>query len=77
MKRLILAITVLCGIISLYAQSYDQERTALKNFLVRMYKAEPFEGVKVVSDYDNKKSYSSSKEPTTSEPVSWRACTGK
>ena len=53
MKRLILAITVLCGIISLYAQSYDQERTALKNFLVRMYKAEPFEGVKVVSDYDN------------------------
>ena len=53
MKRLILAITVFCGIISLYAQSYDQERTALKNFLVRMYKAEPFEGVKVVSDYDN------------------------
>ena len=35
------------------AQSYDQERTALKNFLVRMYKAEPFEGVKVVSDYEN------------------------
>lgn len=53
MKRLILAITVFCGIISLYAQSYGQERTALKNFLVRMYKAEPFEGVKVVSDYDN------------------------
>ena len=53
MKRLILAITVFCGIISLYAQSYDQERTALKNFLVRMYKAEPFEGVKVVSDYEN------------------------
>ena len=53
MKRLILAITVFCGIISLYAQSYDQERMALKNFLVRMYKAEPFEGVKVVSDYEN------------------------
>ena len=53
MKRLTLAITVFCGIISLYAQSYDQERTALKNFLVRMYKAEPFEGVKVVSDYEN------------------------
>lgn len=53
MKRLILAITVFFGIVPLYAQSYDQERTALKNFLVRMYKAEPFEGVKVVSDYDN------------------------
>ena len=49
MKRLILAITVFFGIVSLYAQSYDQERTALKNFLVRMYKAEPFEGIKVVS----------------------------
>ena len=36
-----------------FAQNYDQERTALKNFLVRMYKAEPFEGVKIVSDYDN------------------------
>ena len=35
------------------AQSYDQERTALRNFLVRMYKANPFEGVKIVSDYDN------------------------
>ena len=39
--------------VSTFSQSYDQERTALKNFLVRMYKAEPFEGVKVVSDYDN------------------------
>lgn len=36
-----------------FAQSYIQERTALKNFLVRMYNAEPFEGVKIVSDYDN------------------------
>lgn len=36
-----------------YAQGYNQEQTALKNFLVRMYKAEPFEGVKMVSDYDN------------------------
>lgn len=36
-----------------FAQSYDQERMALRNYLIRMYKAEPFEGVKVVSDYDN------------------------
>lgn len=35
------------------AQSYNQEKTALTNFLVRMYKTEPFEGVKVVSDYEN------------------------
>ncbi|MDE5757931.1 MAG: hypothetical protein K2H85_04890, partial [Allobaculum sp.] len=37
------------------AQSYGQERTALVNFLVRMYEDAPFEGVKAVSDYD--KSY--------------------
>lgn len=36
-----------------FAQSYNQEKTALTNFLVRMYKTEPFEGVKVVSDYEN------------------------
>ena len=42
-----------CFSITAMAQSYDQERTALKNFLVRMYKAKPFEGVKVVSDYEN------------------------
>lgn len=36
-----------------FAQSYDQQRTALRNFLVRMYKTAPFEGVKVVSDYSD------------------------
>ena len=39
--------------IQVFAQGFDQERTALRNFLVRMYKASPFEGVKIVSDYDN------------------------
>ena len=48
----VLLFPLLMGILC-FAQSYDQERTALKNFLVRMYKAEPFEGVKVVSDYEN------------------------
>jgi len=38
---------------NIHAQSYDQERVALRNFLVRMYQAEPFEGVKIVSDYEN------------------------
>lgn len=46
-------LSLLCGTFQCFAQSYDQERTALRNFLVRMYKAEPFEGVKIVSDYDN------------------------
>ena len=53
MKKLFLSLV--CMTITLYAlsQSYNQEKAALTNFLVRMYKAEPFEGVKVVSDYEN------------------------
>lgn len=34
-------------------QSYNQDRTALKNFLVRMFEKEPFDGVRVVEDYEN------------------------
>lgn len=54
MKRKILLslASLLIGILS-FAQGINQEQTALKNFLVRMYKSEPFEGVKIVSDYDN------------------------
>ena len=52
-KRSVIALVLMLTVMISFAQSYDQERTALKNFLVRMYKAEPFEGVKIVSDYDN------------------------
>lgn len=34
------------------AQSYNLERTTLANYLARMYKASPFEGVRVVKDYN-------------------------
>lgn len=46
---------IVCMLIplSLYAQSYDEERIALGNFLVRMYENNPFEGVKLFSDYDH------------------------
>ena len=37
---------------SAHAQSYNAERTALTNFLVRMYNNAPFEGVRVVEDYE-------------------------
>ncbi len=36
-----------------FAQGYNTEKTALTNFLVRMYNNAPFEGVRVVEDYDN------------------------
>ncbi|MDE7412507.1 MAG: hypothetical protein K2N05_01775 [Muribaculaceae bacterium] len=39
--------------LSMKAQSYNQEKTALTNFLVRLYENAPFDGVKAVEDYDN------------------------
>lgn len=53
MKHILIIVLGMILAVNAYSQSYNQERAALKNFLVRLYKAEPFEGVKVVSDYDN------------------------
>ena len=53
MKKFLLILVLVFVFISGQAQSYNQEKVTLTNFLVRMYKAEPFEGVKVVSDYEN------------------------
>ena len=39
--------------IGLHAQSYNSDRVASTNFLVRMYTHAPFEGMRVVNDYDN------------------------
>ncbi len=36
------------------AQGYNEDKTSMTNFLKRMYTSAPFEGVKVVEDYDNK-----------------------
>lgn len=35
------------------AQAYDQERIQLANFIERMYKNAPFDGCRIVDDYDN------------------------
>ena len=35
------------------AQNYNEEKTAMTNFILRMYKAAPFEGVKVFTDYEH------------------------
>ena len=36
------------------SQGYNENKTTVTNFLKRMYASAPFEGVKVVEDYDNK-----------------------
>lgn len=44
---------LLCGIGHISAQSYNSDATHLANFVTRMYKNAPFEGVRIVQDYDN------------------------
>ena len=38
---------------SMEAQNYNEEKTAMTNFIIRMYKTSPFEGVKVFTDYEH------------------------
>ena len=35
-----------------FAQSYNQDKNSIINFIKRMYNNTPFEGVKVIDDYD-------------------------
>lgn len=53
MKKTLLfsALCLLC-LVS-YAQGYNQERIALANFMERLYTNAPFEGCRIVDDYDN------------------------
>ncbi|MBR5039326.1 MAG: hypothetical protein IKX65_11485 [Prevotella sp.] len=45
----LLLFNAVCG----YSQSYDQERIQLSNFIERMYRNAPFDGCRIVDDYDN------------------------
>ena len=53
MKRVLLMICCVCSFVVANAQGYNYGKTALTNFLIRMYRNAPFEGVRVVSDYDH------------------------
>lgn len=52
MKNLLLLAIVIISINS-NAQSFNEDKTAFTNFLKRMYSSSPFEGVKIVDDYDH------------------------
>lgn len=51
----ILVSSFFCFIVALpiYAQSYDEDRIALANFAERMFNNEPFEGCRIIEDYNN------------------------
>jgi hypothetical protein len=53
MKHILFSSLLFLSITTCFAQGYNEERTALANFLTRMYNHAPFEGVRVVDDYDN------------------------
>lgn len=53
MKIFSLIVVMVLSVNPVWSQSYNQEKITLTNFLVRMYKSAPFEGVKVVADYEN------------------------
>jgi len=52
MKKIILLLFIGCAFSS-YGQGFNDDKTAFSNFLKRMYNSSPFEGVKLVEDYDN------------------------
>ena len=52
MKKLLLLLT-LAFTITANAQSFNEDKTTFSNFVKRMYKATPFEGVKIVDDYEH------------------------
>ena len=53
-KKLVFFCFFISNGINIYAQGYNEDKTSMTNFLKRMYTNAPFEGVKVVEDYDNK-----------------------
>ncbi len=52
MKNILILLT-LGSTLFANAQSFNEDKTAFANFLKRMYKATPFEGVKIVDDYEH------------------------
>jgi len=53
MKKFVTSFVLLISCLSGLAQSYNTENNAWVNYLVRMYENAPFEGVRVVDDYDS------------------------
>lgn len=52
MRKVLFLLSIMFGL-SASAQSFNSDNIAFSNFLKRMYTASPFEGVKIVDDYDS------------------------
>jgi len=49
----ILCLFILIFSSNIYSQGFNEDKTSLSNFIKRMYNSVPFEGVKVIDDYDH------------------------
>lgn len=53
MKKVFFLLLLCFAAITTFAQSYDEERIVLSNFVERLYNNAPFEGCRVIDDYDH------------------------
>lgn len=55
MKKIIVVISIfLLSTTPIFSQSFNQNKISLTNFITRMYNSQPWSGVKVFTDYENK-----------------------
>ncbi len=50
---IVISFLLLMFSITINAQSFNEDKTVFTNFIKRMYSSMPFEGVKIVDDYDH------------------------
>ena len=54
MKKFSLVLFVFLICLISFSQSFNEDKTSFSNFIKRMYTSTPFEGVKIVEDYERK-----------------------
>jgi hypothetical protein len=52
MIKALLVLSLMLNFVS-FSQSFNGDKTTFSNFIKRMYSSSPFEGVKIVDDYDH------------------------
>jgi hypothetical protein len=52
MKYIFTIVTILL-FSSVFSQSFNEDKTAFTNYVKRMYASAPFDGVKIIEDYDH------------------------
>ena len=53
MKKILLPLFMLFSSLVVSAQSYDEDRIILSNFVERLYNNAPFDGCRIIDDYDH------------------------